>query len=83
MLRVIFCAFIAAVSTVFGNLAIAYGKKVGLPADVTLWLVVVANVFALVTQPLFGKLADRIGRKPVFIYGALSSAVLMPSTCSR
>ena len=73
-----FCAFIAAVSTVFANLAIAYGKKVGLDADITLWLVVVANIVALGTQPLFGKLADRIGRKPVFIYGALSSAVLMP-----
>ena len=46
--------------------------------NVTLWLVVVANVFALATQPLFGMLADRIGRKPVFIYGALSSAALMP-----
>ncbi len=78
VLRVIVCAFIAAVSTVFANLALAYGKKVGLEADITLWLVVVANVFALGTQPLFGKLADRIGRKPVFIYGALSSAVLMP-----
>ncbi len=78
VLRVIFCAFIAAVSTVFANLALAYGKKVGLPADITLWLVVVANVVALFTQPMFGKLADRIGRKPVFIYGALASAVLMP-----
>jgi MFS family permease len=78
VLRVIFCAFIAAVSTVFANLAIAYGKKMGLNADETLWLVVVANIVALGTQPLFGKLADRIGRKPVFIYGALSSAVLMP-----
>jgi MFS family permease len=78
VLRVIFCAFIAAVSTVFANIAIAYGKKVGLESDITLWLVVVANVFALFTQPLFGKLADRIGRKPVFVYGALSSAVLMP-----
>jgi len=78
VLRVILCAFIAAVSTVFGNLALAYGKKVGLDADLTLWLVVVANVFALGTQPLFGKLADRVGRKPVFIYGALSSAVMMP-----
>jgi MFS family permease len=78
VLRVIFCAFIAAVSTVFGTLAIAYGKKVGLEAGITLWLVVVANVVALFTQPLFGMLADRIGRKPVFIYGALSSAVLMP-----
>jgi MFS family permease len=78
VVRVILCAFIAAVSTVFANLAIAYGKKMGLDADQTLWLVVVANVVALGTQPLFGKLADRIGRKPVFIYGALSSAVLMP-----
>jgi MFS family permease len=78
VLRVFFCAFIAAVSTVFGTLAIAYGKKVGLPADITLWLVVVANVVALGTQPLFGMLADKIGRKPMFIYGALSSAVLMP-----
>jgi MFS family permease len=78
VLRVIFCAFIAAVSTVFANLAIAYGKKMGLNADETLWLVVVANIVALGTQPMFGKLADRIGRKPVFIYGALSSAVMMP-----
>jgi MFS family permease len=78
VLRVVVCAFIAVVSTVFGTLAIAYGRKVGLPADITLWLVVVANVVALGTQPLFGMLADRIGRKPVFIYGALSSAALMP-----
>ncbi len=63
----------------FGTLAIAYGKEQGLAASVTLWLVVVANVVALFTQPLlFGKLADRIGRKPVFIYGALSSAAFMP-----
>jgi MFS family permease len=78
VLRVIFCAFIAAISTVFGNLALAYGAKVGLASSLTLWLVVVANAFALFTQPLFGMLADRVGRKPVFVYGALSSAVLMP-----
>ncbi|MGK2867951.1 MAG: MFS transporter [Mycobacterium sp.] len=78
VIRVILCAFIAAVSTVFGNLALAYGKAVGLEAGLTLWLVVVANIGALITQPLFGRLADRIGRKPVFIYGALSSAALMP-----
>ncbi|QEW00033.1 MHS family MFS transporter [Microbacterium caowuchunii] len=78
VIRVICCAFIAAVSTVFGNLALAYGKEVGLAESLTLWLVVVANIFALGTQPLFGRLADRIGRKPVFIYGALSSAALMP-----
>jgi len=52
--------------------------EVGVGESVTLWLVVVANVFALFTQPVFGMLADRIGRKPVFVYGALSSAALMP-----
>lgn len=78
VVRVILCAFIAAVSTVFANLALTYGKEVGLDADLTLWLVVAANVGALFTQPFFGKLADRIGRKPVFIYGAVASAVLMP-----
>lgn len=79
VLRVICCAFIAAVSTVFGTLAISYAKTVaGVDGTTTLWLVVGANLVALGTQPLFGKLADRIGRKPVFIYGALSSATLTP-----
>lgn len=79
VLRVICCAFIAAVSTVYGTLAIRYGTDVGtVDASVTLWLVVAGNVVALGTQPLFGALADRIGRKPVFIYGALSSAAVMP-----
>lgn len=78
VLRVVGCATVAAVSTVFGNLAIAYGKEVGVNEAITLWLVVVANAVALLTQPLFGRLADRIGRKPVFVYGALSSAALMP-----
>ncbi|MDQ4212769.1 MFS transporter [Microbacterium capsulatum] len=78
VLRVILCATIAAVSTVFGNLALAYGKQAGLAESLTLWLVVVANLVAIGTQPVFGRLADRIGRKPVFVYGALSSAVFMP-----
>jgi MFS family permease len=76
---VVCCAFIAAVSTVFGTLAISYAKTVaGVDGTTTLWLVVGANLVALGTQPLFGRLADRIGRKPVFIYGALSSAILTP-----
>lgn len=78
VLRVICCAFIAAVSTVFGNLAIAYGVAIGMVDSITLWLVVAANLVALFTQPMFGRLADRVGRKPVFIYGAVASAVMMP-----
>ncbi|MET3174434.1 UNVERIFIED_ORG: MFS family permease [Arthrobacter sp. UYCu721] len=74
------CAFIAAVSTVFGTLAISYAKTVaGVDGTTTLWLVVGASLVALGTQPLFGKLADRIGRKPFFIYGAVASAILTPA----
>lgn len=79
VLRVICCAFISAVSTVYGTLAISYGKEVGaVDTTITLWLVVAGNVVALFTQPMFGNLADRIGRKPVFIWGALGSAAIMP-----
>lgn len=79
VLRVILCAFIAAVSTVYGTLAISYGKTIGnMDESITLWLVVAGNIGALFTQPLFGMLADKIGRKPVFIYGALGSAAFMP-----
>lgn len=79
VLRVVLCAFIAAVSTVYGTLAISYGKTIGnMDESITLWLVVAGNIGALLTQPLFGMLADKIGRKPVFIYGALASAAAMP-----
>ncbi|MFC3370932.1 MFS transporter [Glutamicibacter protophormiae] len=79
VLRVVLCAFIAAVSTVYGTLAISYGKTIGnMDESITLWLVVAGNIGALLTQPFFGMLADRIGRKPVFIYGALASAAVMP-----
>ncbi|MHC6177829.1 MFS transporter [Glutamicibacter sp. X7] len=79
VLRVVLCAFIAAVSTVYGTLAISYGKTIGnLDESITLWLVVAGNIGALISQPLFGMLADKIGRKPVFIYGALGSAAIMP-----
>lgn len=79
VLRVICCAFISAVSTVYGTLAISYGTKVGeVDASITLWLVVAGNFVALFTQPMFGNLADRIGRKPVFIWGAIGSAAIMP-----
>ncbi|GAB3584359.1 MFS transporter [Leifsonia lichenia] len=78
VLRVILCATVSAVSTVITTLAVAYGIGVGVDKGMTQWLVVAANAVALVTQPLFGMLADRIGRKPVFVYGALASAALLP-----
>jgi MFS family permease len=42
-----------------------------------LWAGALANTTALVTQPLWAMLADRVGRKPVFIGGVLGCAVML------
>ena len=39
---------------------------------------VIAHIVHMLVIPPIGALADRIGRKPVFIYGAVASAVLTP-----
>jgi len=45
--------------------------KLGLPKPMMLNAVLYAALFELVSLPLFGWLADRIGRRPLFILGAL------------
>ena len=45
--------------------------KLGLPKPMILDAVLYAALFELVSLPFFGWLADRIGRRPLFILGAL------------
>ena len=78
VLRVIVCALIATVSTMTAVFALGYAtSKFGVARPTMLWAGVLGNVTALVTQPLWAILADRIGRKPVFIGGVLGCAVLV------
>jgi MFS family permease len=78
VLRVIVCALIATVSTMTAVFALGYAtSKFGVGRPTMLWAGVLGNVTALVTQPLWAILADRIGRKPVFIGGVLGCAVLV------
>ena len=42
-----------------------------------LWMQILANVVALGAIPAWALLADRIGRKPVFVIGAAGSAILI------
>ncbi|MBA8824038.1 MFS family permease [Saccharopolyspora lacisalsi] len=78
VLRIVVAAVIASVSTIFTVYALNYAvNTVGLDRTFMLWVGVLANTAALVAIPLCAKLADRIGRKPVFIAGSLGSAVLM------
>ncbi|HET9172190.1 MAG TPA: MFS transporter [Actinospica sp.] len=79
VLRVTCAAMIASVSTIFTVWALSYasGKDVGLGKSMMLWVGVVANAVALAAIPLWARLSDRIGRRPVFIFGAVGSAVAM------
>jgi MFS family permease len=78
VLRVVFASVIASVSTIFTVYALSYAvNTVELARAPMLWVGVLANIVALVALPLWATLADRIGRKPVFIAGSLGCAVLM------
>ncbi|WP_369055889.1 MFS transporter [Kineococcus terrestris] len=44
-------------------------------ADVGLLAVLVASVVSLAATPLWGRLSDRVGRKPVYLFGAVLTAV--------
>jgi MFS family permease len=78
VLRVVLCALVSVVSTIVGTWSLAQGTSdaIGLERTTLLWMVILSNVVALVALPLWAKLSDRIGRKPVFVFGALGSAVL-------
>lgn len=75
VLRVMFCAFIAVVSTVTAVFGLSYATDNGVSKSTMLWAIIIANVFALGFQPLYAMLSDRVGRKPVFIGGVLVCAV--------
>jgi MFS family permease len=78
VLRVIFAALISVVSTIFAVFTLSYAvNTMHISRSVMLTVVVLANVLALGVLPLMAMLSDRIGRKPVFIAGALGCAVLI------
>ena len=80
MLRVIGMALMNAVpvaTTVFGATYAtndAYG--VGFSTTTYLWISVVGNAVAICLIPFVGNWSDKIGRRPLIIFGALSSGAL-------
>ncbi|MBE8474739.1 MFS transporter [Streptomyces justiciae] len=79
VLRVIAGALIASVSTIFTVWALAYATSdsVGMSRSSMLWVGALANVAALAAIPLWATLSDRIGRRPVYLIGAVGSAIAM------
>lgn len=79
VLRVVCAALIATVSTIFTVWALNYatGDAIGLDRGAMLWVSVLANAVALAAIPLWAALSDRIGRKPVFLIGAVGSPIMI------
>ena len=51
--------------------SLAYGVAVGAPTDLLLLGVIVGMLFDSVMMPVFGALSDRLGRKPVYLFGVI------------
>src|SRR3954470_20490874 len=72
LLRVTLAALASTVSTIFAVYALSFAiDTVGLDKTTMLWVAIVTNVVALAAIPAWAALSDRVGRKPVFIFGAL------------
>ena len=80
MLRVICMALmnvIPVVTTIFGAAyAVQPGYGIGFEKDVYLWIPVLGNIVAVVVIPFVGNLSDKIGRRPLVIFGAIGSGLL-------
>ncbi len=80
MLRVVCMALMNAIPTavtVFGaTFATSAAYGVGLTTTNYLWISVAGNVVAVILIPFVGNLTDRIGRRPVMIFGCLASGIL-------
>ncbi|MGW0688431.1 MFS transporter [Streptomyces sp. NPDC002754] len=76
VVRVAFAAFLIVISSVVPVWGLTYATHViGVPSSTMLWAVVFGYATALVMQPLFAALSDKVGRRPVLIGGNLFGAV--------
>lgn len=64
-------------SVLFGSFAVSYAVGLGHERSTVLAALSVAWAFAIITTPIYGRLSDRFGRRPVYLAGALGFALLV------
>ena len=75
VMRVIFAAFLIVISSVVPVYGLSYAvNTVGMNSTDIMWATIFAYALALITQPLFALLSDKIGRRPVLILGNVIGA---------
>lgn len=78
VITVAICALVNTINMVFTTFALSFATTgYGIDRGTMLWVPVASNALGLLAIPLFAKVSDRIGRKPVFIGGALLGAGMM------
>ena len=78
VIRIAAAALINTVNVVFLVWSLSFATSVvGLERSTMLWVSVLANFVALFTIPAWALLADRVGRKPIFVMGVIGSSLLM------
>lgn len=61
----------------FTVIVLAYGKANNLDANILMETMIVAVIIEIIAIPMMGSLCDKIGRKPVYIIGALLQVVMI------
>lgn len=61
----------------FTVIILAYGKANNLDANILMETMIVAVILEVFAIPLMGSLCDKIGRKPVYIMGALLQVIMI------
>ncbi|MBI4474287.1 MAG: MHS family MFS transporter [Acidobacteria bacterium] len=78
IVRIVLCALVSTVATIFQVFALSYAvNTVGIERTTMLWVAILTNIAALIAIPIWATLADRYGRKPIFILGTIVPGLLM------